>query len=329
MAGPGKTLLEFGLRRAQGPDGGMSASRYSYIGGFDGTSNAAAGKMFGIAVQGTHAHSLVTSYTCLAEITNPKLTVRVLAPPALQCSDLNVITMRTAQTASGEEVDFVAMCLSYRDSLGYTGTGVNEGELAAFIAYAQSFPKSFLALVDTYETLKVGVVLLAACLRCHWSGCDCAVDPAAKFTSNASCCVVDRVPPCVFAFLLQSGVPNFLCVALALKDCGYQPVGIRLDSGDLAYLSNESRAMMAATDKLFPHANLASTCRIVASNDINEAVLMSLNDQGHSIDTFGIGTNLVTCQAQPALGMVYKLVEINGKPRMKLSQEATKVRVVP
>jgi nicotinic acid phosphoribosyltransferase len=108
-----------------------------------------------------------------------------------------------------------------------------------------------------------------------------------------------------------------------------QPLGIRLDSGDLAYLSKEARAMFVAADRVFPFANLASNCRIVASNDINEAVLMSLNDQGHSIDTFGIGTNLVTCQAQPALGMVYKLVEINGKPRMKLSQEVTKVTCMP
>lgn len=113
-----------------------------------------------------------------------------------------------------------------------------------------------------------------------------------------------------------------LCLLLS----SLQPLGIRLDSGDLAYLSNEARAMFAAADKVFPDYRLATTCRIVASNDINEAVLMSLNDQGHSIDTFGIGTNLVTCQAQPALGMVYKLVEINGKPRMKLSQEVTKVQ---
>ena len=67
-------------------------------------------------------------------------------------------------------------------------------------------------------------------------------------------------------------------------------------------------------------------CSIVASNDINETILHALNEQGHDIDVYGIGTNLVTCQAQPALGMVFKLVEMDGKPRIKLSQEITKVR---
>jgi nicotinate phosphoribosyltransferase len=66
---------------------------------------------------------------------------------------------------------------------------------------------------------------------------------------------------------------------------------------------------------------------ITASNDINERVLNALNDQGHEIDAYGIGTHLVTCQAQPALGMVYKLVEINGSPRIKLSQDPSKVTI--
>lgn len=66
---------------------------------------------------------------------------------------------------------------------------------------------------------------------------------------------------------------------------------------------------------------------ITASNDINEDVLTSLNQQGHEITAYGIGTNLVTCQAQPALGMVYKLVEMKGKPRIKLSQDSIKITI--
>lgn len=66
---------------------------------------------------------------------------------------------------------------------------------------------------------------------------------------------------------------------------------------------------------------------ITASNDINEDVLTSLNQQKHEITAYGIGTNLVTCQAQPALGMVYKLVEMKGKPRIKLSQDSIKITI--
>jgi nicotinate phosphoribosyltransferase len=152
----------------------------------------------------------------------------------------------------------------------------NEGELAAFTAYAAAFPSKFLALIDTYDTL-------------------------------------------------HSGLPNFLCVAAALAECGYSAVGVRLDSGDLAYLSKEVRRGFAASAAA--HGVETAAFKIVASNNINERVLHALEKQGHDIDTFGIGTHLVTCQRQPALGMVYKLVEVNGSPRIKLSQELTKVTI--
>jgi nicotinate phosphoribosyltransferase len=238
------SMLEFGLRRAQGPDGAMSASRYSFIGGCDGTSNVLAGKLFGVPPRGTHAHSMVCSYTGLGDLSSPML--------------------------GGKNI--VELALKYRREMGVTIA--SEGELAAFIAFSQSFPHNFLALVDTYDTL-------------------------------------------------NSGVPNFLAVGLALLECGHTPKGIRLDSGDLAYLSKEARKQFRECDAKY--GTKFAECNIVASNDLNEAVILSLQEQGHEINTFAIGTNLVTCQAQPALGMVYKLVEINGEPRIKLSQDSAKV----
>lgn len=252
-AGKDKALIEFGLRRAQGPDGGVSASRYSYMGGFDATSNVLAGQIFGIPVRGTHAHSFVSAFsgTTMADIED-----------------------RTITGPDGVEHDFVDLVAECREKLGFTNA--NEGELAAFIAYAQAFPKGFLALVDTYDTLK-------------------------------------------------SGVPNFLSVALALQQIGYRPLGVRLDSGDLAYLSKEVRRLFGIAGAR--HSADFARLSIVASNDINEATLLALNQQEHEIDIFGIGTHLVTCQAQPALGCVYKLVEVSGEPRIKLSQDVGKVTI--
>lgn len=132
---------------------------------------------------------------------------------------------------------------------------------------------------------------------------------------------------------------------MALSDFGYRPIGIRLDSGDLAYLSNRARD---AFRKIAEELSLPwfAQLSIVASNDINEETILSLNDQHHQIDCFGIGTHLgkkpvnsiffclyiffillVTCQKQPALGCVYKLVEINKQPKIKLSEDLEKVTI--
>lgn len=258
-AGPEKKLLEFGLRRAQGPDGGASASRYAFAGGFDGTSNVLAGKIFpDLPVSGTHSHAFVQSY-----VTGDDL------PDECVLNGVNV-----AEAA-----------LRWRSFLGYDDQGsLHEGEFAAFVSYAVANPGGFLALVDTYSTL-------------------------------------------------ETGLKNFVTVALAIKEAGYEPRGVRIDSGDLAYLSREARKLFddtAAKHADGPHATLFAClkhCKIVASNDINERVLLSLKEQGHAIDCYGIGTHLVTCQAQPALGCVYKLVEIGGEPCIKLSNDIAKTTI--
>lgn len=255
----GKTpkCVEFGLRRAQGPDGGFSASKYCMVGGFDAVANVQAGKVLGIPIGGTHAHSFVMSFSSLEEV-----------------KDLEV-KKEGSSTGSGGMVNLLEMVLKYRQETGWTET--NDGELAAFIAYGIAFPSSFLCLVDTYNTL-------------------------------------------------NSGLKNFILVALALADCGYAPQGIRLDSGDLAILSLKCHELLDETAAKFDKP-IFSDLDIVASDGINEKIMYDLKESGHGISVFGIGTNLVTCQAQPALGCVFKLVELDGKPRIKLSNTIEKVLI--
>ncbi|XP_058062424.1 nicotinate phosphoribosyltransferase isoform X3 [Anopheles bellator] len=252
VAGKHIHLLEFGLRRAQGPDGGLSASKYSYIGGFDGTSNVLAGKLFNIPVKGTHAHAYITSFTGIDE-----LKTRILQ-----------------HKESGASRDLLELAMEHRvqlaNVLDVSTDESSEGELAAMVSFAIAFPDGFMALVDT------------------------------------------------------SGLLNFCAVALALNDQGYRAIGIRIDSGDLAYLSCLARETFERIAERFK-LPWFSKLTIVASNDINEETILSLNEQGHKIDCFGIGTHLVTCQRQPALGCVYKMVEINTQPRIKLSQDVGKV----
>ncbi|CAG2177954.1 unnamed protein product [Oppiella nova] len=229
------------------------------MGGFDGTSNVLAGKMYGIPLKGTHAHSFVMSYSSVDD-----LNIRILA-----------------NKTTGEKVDFVDLCLKYQkelsDLLDVLQSECSSSEFAAFIAYALSFPDSFLALVDTYD-------------------------------------------------VIRSGLLNFSAVALALNQLGYRAIGVRIDSGDLAYQSLVAyEKFRTIGDKYsldwFPELT------IVASNDINEDTIVSLKEQKHGINAFGIGTHLVTCERQPALGCVYKLVEINGHPCIKISLDVEKVTV--
>lgn len=203
-------VMEFGLRRAQGPDAGISGARAAVIGGCSSTSNVIAGEKFRIPVAGTMAHSWVMSY---------------------------------------------------------------DTELEAFRAYAEAYPNNCLLLVDTYNTLK-------------------------------------------------SGVPNAITVFKELKAKGYTPKGIRLDSGDLAYLSKKARKMLDEAG--FPEAI------ICVSGDLDERAINSLLQQGAKIDSWGVGTRLITSEDLPALGGVYKMSAVVNKdgtltPKIKLSNNSEKI----
>jgi nicotinate phosphoribosyltransferase len=286
------TCVEFGLRRAQGPDGGMSASKYAQMGGFCGTSNVQAGKLFGddgIPLTGTHAHAFVQSFASLDEVQHVTLPI------------YNDDKNGSSNNSKQELVELLPRVLEYRRNAATLvpppppppgsstaaapppppNAKTNDGELAAFIAYAAAFPHSFLALVDTYDTL-------------------------------------------------SSGLWNFLYVALVLDDLGYKPLGVRLDSGDLCELSLAcAYTFLSVGRRLNRRERFTDDLAIVASNDLNEAKLLqhAATGTGCAITSYGIGTNLVTCQAQPALGCVYKLVQLNGKPRIKLSQDYGKILI--
>jgi len=197
-------ILEFGLRRAQGPNGGLIASEAAIVGGCASTSNVLAGKKYGITVSGTQAHSWIMSF---------------------------------------------------------------ETELDAFRAYAEIYPNACILLVDTYDTL-------------------------------------------------GSGVPNAIKVGRELAAKGKKLLGIRLDSGDLAYLSRKAREML-------DQAGFKDT-KIVASNEVDEYIIEEVQSKKGAVDIWGIGTKLATCFDQPALGGVYKLVEIDKKAKMKIASDIEK-----
>lgn len=116
---------------------------------------------------------------------------------------------------------------------------------------------------------------------------------------------------------LRSGVPNAITVGKEMERKGHRLAGIRLDSGDLAYLSKHARAMLDEAGLRY--------VRIVASNQLDEYVIRSLLNQGAPIDVFGVGTALVTGQQTPALDGVYKMNMCAGKPRLKFSENFAKV----
>ncbi|KJP85830.1 nicotinate phosphoribosyltransferase [Plasmodium fragile] len=241
-----KPLAEFGCRRAQGPDGALSGTRYSAV-GCDFTSNVYASFLYDIPIIGTMSHSFISSYQHGETLPNKYLDGHDF---------LNIVHKNK------EIIHKLYNCKFAKDS-----------ELTAFVSFAQINPKIFICLIDTYDSL-------------------------------------------------QSGIYNFLIVALSLHEINYKPIGIRLDSGNLSYLTTECKKIFNdVSEKLnVPFHDL----KICISNDLNEQVIKELHAQEHHVDIFAIGTNLITCQSQPSLGLVYKLVEINKHPCFKLTNENKK-----
>ena len=212
-AAKGDGIMEFGLRRAQGPDAGIWGARAAVIGGCIGTSNVLTGELFNVPVKGTHAHSWIMSFP---------------------------------------------------------------DELTAFRTYAKLYPSACILLVDTYDVLK-------------------------------------------------SGVPNAIQVFREMRDAGIpmKGYGIRIDSGDLAYLSKKAYEML-------DRAGFGDAI-ISASSDLDEYLITSLKQQGARINSWGVGTNLITSNSWSAFGGVYKMAAIKNRndkdfvPKIKLSENVEKI----
>ena len=213
QAAQGDGVMEFGLRRAQGPDAANLGARAAVIGGCVGTSNVLTGEVFGVPVKGTHAHSWIMSFA---------------------------------------------------------------DELTAFRTYAYMYPNACILLVDTYD-------------------------------------------------VLRSGVPNAIKVFQEMKASGaaMKGYGIRIDSGDLAYLSKKAYEMLSEAG--FGDAIIS------ASSDLDEDLILSLKQQGAKINSWGVGTNLITSNGWSAFGGVYKMSAIKNKddaeftPKIKISENVEKV----
>ena len=209
-AAEGRSVLEFGSRRAQGFDGAIYGARASYIGGCVGTACTITDRLFNVPSRGTMAHSWVQIF---------------------------------------------------------------DSEYEAFKTYAQQYPNSCTLLVDTYSTLK-------------------------------------------------SGVPNAIKVFdEVLKPLGKRPVGIRIDSGDITYISKKARKMLDDAGY--------EDCSICASNSLDEYIIRDMLRQGAKVDVFGVGERLITSSSAPVFGGVYKLVgvEKNGEiiPKIKISENVAKI----
>ena len=210
-AAQGRTVLEFGSRRAQGPDAAILGARAAYIGGVHGTACTISDQLFGVRASGTMAHAWVQMF---------------------------------------------------------------DTEYEAFKAYCEMYPNNAVLLVDTYNTLK-------------------------------------------------SGVPNAIrAFNDVLKPLGITKCGIRLDSGDMAYLSQKAREMLDEAGW--------TDCKISVSNSLDEHLIQAVLRQGAKIDMFGVGERLITAKSEPVFGGVYKLVAVEDSegevtPKIKISENVGKI----